>query len=211
MQPVSISQIATLDNNGRETAQGNLGQLSNRMVSPVSTLSRSGNKSCFKAVRSTRNSQNGSLDRNQWTGSLISTQSALPNTMNLKSMINQQKKLVTPKILKHNFVTLQNGGGSLIEMGANKLLQIGSAPRQTEQADEDGNLVIEYSGGMLPPTVSQFDKENMQTNLKSSTQTNYAFKTPVDRGLKFRNFGTTLQGNTCSTLSNSNGQNTSTV
>jgi len=132
LQPVSLSHIATQENNGRDTAQGNFGQLSNRMVSPVSALSRSGTKSCFKAVRSTRNSQNGSLDRNQWTGSLISTQSALPNSMNLKSVLNQQKKLVTPKILKHNFVVLQNGGGSLIEMGANKLLQVGSAPRATE-------------------------------------------------------------------------------
>ena len=40
----------------------------------------------------------------------------------------------------------------------------------------------------MPPTVSNFDKENLQTNLKSSGHTNYAFKTPVDRGLKFRNF-----------------------
>lgn len=95
----------------------------------------------------------------------------------------------------------------MIVRGAEKLNQLGSTP-QAQQPDEDGNLVIEYSGGMVPPSVSNFDKENMQTNLKSSGHTNYAFKTPVDRGLKFRNFQNTIQG-TCSTLENSNGLNTS--
>jgi len=54
----------------------------------------------------------------------------MPSTLNLNQVLAQQKKkIVTPKILKHNFVPIQNGGGSMIVRGKEKLNKLGSAPQ----------------------------------------------------------------------------------
>ena len=47
----------------------------------------------------------------------------------------------------------------MIVKGTSKLAQLNQ--KVTKSPDEDENFVIEYSGGMLPPSVSNFDKENM--------------------------------------------------
>lgn len=98
----------------------------------------------------------------------------------------------------------------MIVKGANKLNTLGLNSAPQNATDEDENCVIEYSGQMLPPTVSNFDKENLHTNGGKNSTSTYNYKTPVDKLLKFKQFGNTM-GGTCSTLSNSNGLNSTKI